>query len=119
MLPYGLWRCADGREVLFNRHYRPIWQRDRVDGYVYPADPDERVPWQRVEYFYGIGTWDKTAAAIAAYERFMGYAWIWDYARADFRGIDERLTVLSKHSLNRRPHDQVEGSRNPEATCRS
>lgn len=26
-LPYGLWTCADGREVLFNRGYRPIWSR--------------------------------------------------------------------------------------------
>ena len=26
-LPYGRWRCADGREVLFNRFYEPIWER--------------------------------------------------------------------------------------------
>jgi hypothetical protein len=26
-LPYGSWTRADGREVLFNRHYQPIWQR--------------------------------------------------------------------------------------------
>ena len=24
-LPYGRWRCADGREVLFNRGYTPLW----------------------------------------------------------------------------------------------
>jgi hypothetical protein len=29
-LPYGIWLCADRREVLFNRHYKPIWQRTRV-----------------------------------------------------------------------------------------
>jgi hypothetical protein len=32
---YGKWRCADGREVLFNRGYTPIWQR-------YPGKPAER-----------------------------------------------------------------------------
>ena len=50
-LPYGMWRCADGREVLFNRAYRPIWSR-------YPgrptvgANPDEWVHWNTQNYFY-------------------------------------------------------------------
>jgi hypothetical protein len=26
-LPYGIWRCADGREVLFDRDYAPICSR--------------------------------------------------------------------------------------------
>jgi hypothetical protein len=26
-LPYGIWYCKDGREVLFNREYQPIAQR--------------------------------------------------------------------------------------------
>src|ERR1019366_697539 len=26
-MPFGKWTCADGREVLFNRNYKPIWQR--------------------------------------------------------------------------------------------
>lgn len=40
-LPYGLWRCADGREVLFNRAYKPLWSR--INGEVEQADPTERV----------------------------------------------------------------------------
>lgn len=50
-LPYGMWTCADGREVLFNREYRSLWQR-------YPgrpcreADPDEWVPEIRETKFY-------------------------------------------------------------------
>jgi hypothetical protein len=50
-LPYGMWRCADGREVLFNRYYRAIWQR-------YPrqvvtlADREEWVPWIEQCFFY-------------------------------------------------------------------
>jgi hypothetical protein len=50
-LPYGLWRCADGREVLFDRDYTPICQR-------YPgqaatmADGHEWVPWKHQEWFY-------------------------------------------------------------------
>jgi hypothetical protein len=53
-LPYGLWRCADGREVLFNRDYRAIWQR-------YPsqeatiADRDEDVPGSERHHFYEDG----------------------------------------------------------------
>lgn len=37
-LPYGMWTTADGREVLFNRKYAAIWQRD-ASGVVTPADP--------------------------------------------------------------------------------
>ena len=27
-LPYGLWTCDDGKEILFNREYQPIWERN-------------------------------------------------------------------------------------------
>jgi hypothetical protein len=52
--PYGLWTCADGREVLFNRYYRPVYQR-------YPgqpaqtADPTEWVPHVSQQYFFNDG----------------------------------------------------------------
>src|SRR5262245_31093525 len=32
MVPYGKWTCADGREVLHNRAYRPILEK-------YPGQP--------------------------------------------------------------------------------
>ena len=41
-LPYGQWTCDDGRAVLFNRNYTPIWQR-RPGEQVQPADPKEWV----------------------------------------------------------------------------
>lgn len=40
--PYGKWTCADGREVLFNRDYCPIWQR-RPGQPARPAYPFEWV----------------------------------------------------------------------------
>jgi hypothetical protein len=56
--PYGIWTCADGREVLFDRDYQPIWSR-------YPgqpaerANPDEWINWvdQRWFYFDGNKPW--------------------------------------------------------------
>jgi hypothetical protein len=51
-LPYGAWTCADGRRVLFNWRYEPIWQCTG-DGAVARADPTERVPWAEQEWFYG------------------------------------------------------------------
>lgn len=36
-LPYGLWLSDNGREVLFNRHYRALWWR-MPDG---PCRPGE------------------------------------------------------------------------------
>jgi hypothetical protein len=49
--PYGRWTCEDGREVLFNWHYRPIWQR-RPGAAAEPADPTEQVPWKSEDWFY-------------------------------------------------------------------
>ena len=54
VLPYGKWTCADGREVLFNRRYQPIWQRQQ--SITFPADPAERVPFVQQEWFYNDGT---------------------------------------------------------------
>ena len=41
--PYGVWSCADGRQVMFNRRYRPMFERDNPDAPAHPADPTERV----------------------------------------------------------------------------
>ena len=49
-LPYGKWTCADGREVLFNREYQPIWQRRGNE--VSAADPNEWVEWVEQAWFY-------------------------------------------------------------------
>jgi hypothetical protein len=66
-LPYGVWVCADGMEVLFNRWYRPIWQR--APGQVATlADGDERVDWGDERWFYddaGVPWWSpKVRAAL-------------------------------------------------------
>jgi hypothetical protein len=55
ILPYGKWTCEDGREVLFNRYYKPIWQR-AADGTVSRASRDEWVKWLKQEWFYDDGT---------------------------------------------------------------
>jgi hypothetical protein len=51
-LPYGKWNCADGTEVLFNRDYRPIWEK-RPDGTVIAANPDEWIRVSKQEFCYG------------------------------------------------------------------
>lgn len=53
-LPYGMWRCADAREVLFNRRYTPIWQRYPGQPAT-PADPAEWVPFVWQGWFYDDG----------------------------------------------------------------
>lgn len=54
-LPYGKWKCADGREVLFNRDYCPIWQRSS-DGIATSIKPDVHVPDEDSEFYYNDGT---------------------------------------------------------------
>jgi hypothetical protein len=39
-LPYGFWKDATGRIVVFNRGYLPIWQRF-LNGEIQPANPHE------------------------------------------------------------------------------
>ena len=51
ILPYGMWTCADGRKVLFNRNYKPIWQ-DHPNGAAEVADINEWVPYIKQEYFF-------------------------------------------------------------------
>jgi hypothetical protein len=41
--PYGTCLTSEGRQILFNRFYEPIWQRQAPDGAVEPADPKEQV----------------------------------------------------------------------------
>lgn len=41
--PYGKWATKDGTQVLFNRHYQPIWKK-RPDGVVVEAKKDWWVP---------------------------------------------------------------------------
>jgi len=53
--PYGKWKCADGREVLFNRDYCPIWERSS-DGIVIPIEPDVYVPYEDSEFYFNDGT---------------------------------------------------------------
>lgn len=40
-LPYGLWRLENGREILFNRAYQPIWERAPEA----PPKPADRNEW--------------------------------------------------------------------------
>ena len=60
ILPYGKWTCADGRQVVFNRDYTPIFQR-LPSGQVIPADPTEWVRWIAQVWFYEDlpGCWSK------------------------------------------------------------
>lgn len=49
-LPYGLWTCADGSEVLFNRHYQAIL--GRADGTLTEEWNGVWVPHVAEEWFY-------------------------------------------------------------------
>ena len=51
---YGLWRCSDGREILFNRGYRPLWER-RPGQPVKMANPKEWVDFDTETFFWTDG----------------------------------------------------------------
>jgi crotonobetainyl-CoA:carnitine CoA-transferase CaiB-like acyl-CoA transferase len=64
-LPYGVWTCADGREVMFSRFYDPLWER-MPGGEPKPADPKEWVRFEKQAWFYDDGTRNKRAEAVKA-----------------------------------------------------
>lgn len=49
--PYGLWLCAGGREVLFNRGYHPILERTEK-GPPKAANPGEWIKWEKHDEFF-------------------------------------------------------------------
>ena len=89
MLPYGVWHCAYGRQVLFSRQYVPLWERD-VYGRVQRANPHEWVSWKRERFFYTDSTLNKAAVAIRVIERFTGFAWCWQVAKVE-RQFDDQM----------------------------
>ncbi|WP_316846432.1 DUF5623 domain-containing protein [Pedobacter psychrodurus] len=54
-LPYGKWKCEDGREVLFNRDYCPIWEKF-PDGNVRTIAPNTYVAHEESEFYYDDGS---------------------------------------------------------------
>lgn len=52
-LPYGIWTTEEGRELLFNRDYKPIWERNGKES-VEQADRSEWVKGiDGQSWFYG------------------------------------------------------------------
>jgi hypothetical protein len=66
-LPYGRYVASDGREILFNRSYHPIWER-LPDGTVQRADPGEWIDWIRQGWF-GCGSMRYEKSAREAYRK--------------------------------------------------
>jgi hypothetical protein len=52
-IPYGLWTCEGGREIIFNRDYKPIWERK--GGKVKPGNPKEWVKFIDQRWFHSDG----------------------------------------------------------------
>lgn len=53
-LPYGMWTCADGREVLFNRRYKPLMAR-MPGQQATEADRNEWVAFVQQRWLYNDG----------------------------------------------------------------
>jgi hypothetical protein len=61
VLPYGRWIARDGRTIIFNRRYSPIWEC-LPDGTVQRANLNEWVDWVAQGWFdHGSMRYEKTA----------------------------------------------------------
>lgn len=75
--PYGKWTCADGREVLYNRSYRPIWEKYPGQK-AQPANRREWVVFVRQEWFFNDGN----------------PPWSWTRRRKEARETRKRINVI-------------------------
>ena len=90
-MPYGLWRTADHREILFDRRYKPLVER-RPDRGPELASPDEWIEdIVHQEWFYNDGTPEpeKYVAAYTALNR-------WNF-------VEPVMKTIREHARARRP----------------
>jgi hypothetical protein len=71
-LPYGVWTCANGRTVLFNRFYEPLIEQTE-DQRIIESDPRKVIKWETQGYFYEdhIQEPDKRKLAMEAMKAFL------------------------------------------------
>lgn len=50
-LPYGIWICMNGSQILFNRDYNAIWLKPKEGGVV-AIDPDARIIYTEQVFFF-------------------------------------------------------------------
>jgi hypothetical protein len=55
-VPYGMWTLTDGREVLFNRFYAPIGERDSPTSEARRTNTRAWVKWKRQEHYFNDGS---------------------------------------------------------------
>ncbi len=66
-LPYGRYIARDGREILFNRAYQPIWEK-LPNGEIRRANPHEWIDWVR-QAWLELGSMRYEKSARAAYRK--------------------------------------------------
>jgi hypothetical protein len=98
-LPYGLWVCSDGREVLFDRAYRPCVERQST-GEAKLADPNEWVE-HRIsqEHFYTDATPEKQKMAVAKAKLAE-----WGILEAALRHAEEEVRLTGDQPYPRTAH---------------
>jgi hypothetical protein len=67
VLPYGRWIARDGRVIIFNRGYQPIWER-LPNGEIQRANGGEWIDWVDQGWF-GLGSMRYEKSAREAYRK--------------------------------------------------
>jgi hypothetical protein len=97
-VPYGIWHCRDGRQVLFNRFYTPIYERDRPGAPTRAARADEWIPWQRQDEVYVDGDF-KPPRRAATMLRINAVMRVWGLPRIEEPPRSGRTRRLIRHDM--------------------
>lgn len=95
-LPYGLWRGRDGREILFNRDYRPIYERSGST-----AQQADQAAWIKdiadQRWFYNAGSepWQDGGSHTRCLEVLAN----WGVPPRATLGAEDALATMRRHSF--------------------
>lgn len=111
MLPYGLWTCEDGRQVLFNRQYQPILTRELRGDTVVLAHPLWWVSWAEQKFFWQVNSHEDPSTVAYARKGSTQFDYVneevlgneWGMPIIPHQAFREEM-MMNRHILRRQNH---------------
>ena len=91
-IPYGRWTCDDGSEVIFNRHYQPMFKRANDENeFMLPDTWISNIA--KIEYFYG----DHNSPVSYLLRKFKGFSLTAAHSKECRRSLAICLKILEDY----------------------
>jgi hypothetical protein len=99
--PYGVWTCENGRQVIFNRSYKPCFERDGEGKPARLARFGEWVPWVSVDHFWDDGSHPRRSAeTVALCQKILRDWGVDDDMRFALEGVNSSAAAINRQRRN-------------------